>query len=135
MVAGTGLQVLPASSTLSSNNWVSVPFIPDAILVNVGDLLEFWSAARFRSTLHRVRNGAPMEGEEEDSKKRAAVDERYSMAFFCHPRPDTAVKALVERSSQVSDIDVERMERKGVKLGVELTAHQHLMARLGATGQ
>lgn len=101
----TGLQILPPSSRLTADSpeWISVPFVPRAILVNVGDLLEFWSGGRFRSTVHRVRippRCVGMEGADKDSDEREAVEERYSMAFFCHPRPEARLRCLVKEGAK-----------------------------------
>ena len=43
------------------------------ILVNIGDLMQFWTGKLLKSTVHRV---IFPEGESQD---------RYSIAFFCHP--------------------------------------------------
>ncbi|WVZ57423.1 hypothetical protein U9M48_007809 [Paspalum notatum var. saurae] len=50
-----------------------------ALIVNIGDLLERWTNCVFRSTLHRVV---------------AVGKERYSIAFFLDPNPDTVVRCL-----------------------------------------
>ena len=52
---GEGLQILPPSEPLEGGIWRDTGMVDDALLVNVGDALELWSGARFKSTLHRVR--------------------------------------------------------------------------------
>lgn len=58
-----GLQVLT-----NEGQWVKVPPIPDTFVLNIGDFLQRLSNDRFKSTVHRVFNVAPVE--------------RYSMPFF-----------------------------------------------------
>jgi isopenicillin N synthase-like dioxygenase len=48
-----------------------------ALVVNSGDLLEFWTDGQFRSTLHRVRN--------------LGQDQRQSIVFFSGPSDETRV--------------------------------------------
>ncbi|CAN1796208.1 1-aminocyclopropane-1-carboxylate oxidase homolog 1 [Linum perenne] len=45
-----GLQVLRRGS------WIDVPFVPGAMVVNIGDLLQLISNDRFKSALHRVKS-------------------------------------------------------------------------------
>ncbi|PPS11226.1 hypothetical protein GOBAR_AA09421 [Gossypium barbadense] len=35
--------------------WVEIPPIPDALVINVGDMLQIWSNGRYKSAEHRVR--------------------------------------------------------------------------------
>ncbi|CAN1311975.1 1-aminocyclopropane-1-carboxylate oxidase homolog 12 [Linum perenne] len=44
-----GLQVL------RHNSWIDVPYIPGALVVNIGDMLQLISNDKFISALHRVR--------------------------------------------------------------------------------
>src|SRR5689334_22560258 len=44
-----GLEILTRE-----HSWVPVPVIPGAILVNIGDLLSYWSNGLLKSTVHRV---------------------------------------------------------------------------------
>lgn len=76
------------------NTWAPVPVSPPGtendpsppILINIGDLLSYWTNGLFRSTVHRVvfasKDGAAIAGEQN-------VGPRYSIAFFCHPAAST----------------------------------------------
>lgn len=88
------------------------------ILVNIGDVLEYWTNGLLKSTVHRVV--LPEDG----------AEDRYSIAYFCHP--DDGAE-LVEVPSLVVR-GVGRETREGVKrvAGVR-TAREHLDARLAAT--
>lgn len=80
-----GLEVLT-----KANTWAPVPVTPPGteddpsppILINIGDLLSYWTNGLFRSTVHRVvfpsDGSVAVEGE-------TSSGPRYSIAFFCHP--------------------------------------------------
>jgi isopenicillin N synthase-like dioxygenase len=76
-----GLQVLN-----KQNEWVAVTSIENHIVVNVGDMLQRLTNNRLRSTTHRVVN-PPKEQWGED---------RFSIPFFLHPRPDMPLNCLEE---------------------------------------
>lgn len=59
--------------------WMDVPPIRDTLVVNFGQVLEQWSAGRFRATEHRVLGQAI---------------ERYSIPFFYEARADAAIAPL-----------------------------------------
>ncbi|EEY18026.1 conserved hypothetical protein [Verticillium alfalfae VaMs.102] len=124
-----GLEILTRE-----NAWAPVPVRPpgtedDAlppILVNIGDLLSYWTNGLFRSTVHRVvfsGDAAPVEGESDTGP-------RYSIAFFCHPVGATALEPVP--SDRVKNFKPEAgtpnanpyAERKVV------TADEHLHMRL-----
>ncbi|CAN1312044.1 1-aminocyclopropane-1-carboxylate oxidase homolog 1 [Linum perenne] len=52
-----GLQVLRRGSlqVLRHNSWIDVPYVPGALVVNIGDMLQLISNDKFISALHRVR--------------------------------------------------------------------------------
>ena len=60
--------------------WVSAPPIHGAFVCNIGDCLMRWSNDIYLSTPHRVTNPAGRD--------------RYSVAFFLDPNPDTLVACL-----------------------------------------
>jgi len=69
-----GLQVRPRNK-----DWVDVPHVPGAFIVNIADCLMRWTNDVYVSTPHRVK--AP---------KRA----RRSLAFFLDPNPEAVIEAL-----------------------------------------
>ena len=62
--------------------WIEAVGPPEALLVNVGDLLELWSGGRFVSTPHRVVNRTD--------------NDRYSAPYFAVPNHGVVVEPLVE---------------------------------------
>ena len=65
---------------LRSGEWIEAPHVPGSFVVNIGDLLAFWTNDRFVSTAHRVTNRS-------DSH-------RHSIPMFFNPDFDTVVKCL-----------------------------------------
>lgn len=60
----------------SAGEWIAAPYIPDSLVVNIGDLMAQMSGGRFVATEHRVRSSGR---------------ERYSVPFFCEPGVDAMV--------------------------------------------
>lgn len=65
-----------------SDGWINADALGDALIVNIGDLLELWSGGYFVSTPHKVVN--------------TSGAERYSFPYFVVPRFDTVVAPLRE---------------------------------------
>ncbi|KAI9316256.1 hypothetical protein BX666DRAFT_1859471 [Dichotomocladium elegans] len=91
--------------------WISAPLVENAVLVNVGDQIEFWTNGLFKSTLHRVTF----------LPEHAHMD-RYSIPFFVHPEDDTLLSPIP------SKLITQTKEQKEV-----ITAGEHLRRRLDAT--
>lgn len=88
------------------------------ILVNIGDLLAYWTNDLLKSTVHRVI--FPPDSE------RGGQD-RYSIAYFCHPLDDAELipvpsKMVQDRAKATSNVN-----------GKVITAKDHLNERLAAT--
>lgn len=98
-----GLEVLPLGCT----EYIRAPPIPGAIVVNVADLMQRWTADKLKSTRHRV--SIPTE----ECNRRVP---RRSLAFFVHPDDDTVVKCLDGSDKYPS-----------------ITAYDYLWRRLNAT--
>ena len=69
-----GLQVRPRG-----RDWMDVPHVPGAFVVNIGDCLMRWTNDIYVSTPHRVR---------------PPRHRRRSVAFFLDPNPDAVIAAL-----------------------------------------
>ncbi|ODH53139.1 hypothetical protein GX48_00675 [Paracoccidioides brasiliensis] len=144
-----GLEILTPAG-----EWAPVPVRPAAtgpasgsdsifppILINIGDLLSYWTAGLLKSTVHRVvfpqeekelRWQQPHEGE--------GSRDRYSMAYFCHPVDSTELvpvpSKLVEeeRKRQIVGTEEQRAGSDGNSREKRpLTAREHLAGRLAAT--
>jgi isopenicillin N synthase-like dioxygenase len=114
-----GLEILASRRGEEVEEWLSVPINPSnepntPILVNVGDLLEYWTGGVLKSAVHRVI--FPTDGVGED---------RYSMAYFSHPIDEARLEAVPSLMVR------ERLRGDGE--GRVMTAKEHLESRLAAT--
>lgn len=71
-----GLQVL-------HDDWLDVPAVPGSFVVNIGDLMAFWTGGRWKSTIHRVLNPAPGD-----------TSSRISIPFFYMPNHDARIEPM-----------------------------------------
>lgn len=127
-----GLEILTPEG-----EWAAVPVDPSGtlsdgrngarstalpILVNIGDLLSYWTNNLLKSTVHRVI--FPREG-------RQGGEDRYSIAYFCHPLDDAELVPVPSKTVQEYSDD---RGSKGTARGKDtITAKDHLNARLAAT--
>ncbi|KAI9718406.1 MAG: hypothetical protein M1812_004127 [Candelaria pacifica] len=117
-----GLEILTPSQT-----WASVPVSPpgtenDAfppILINIGDLLSYWTNGYLKSTVHRVI--FPKEA-------RRGGEDRYSIAYFCHPVNDSILVPVPSEIVKTRGNGAKEISEKDV-----MTAEEHLNSRLAAT--
>jgi isopenicillin N synthase-like dioxygenase len=100
-----GLQVKVGAD----EQWVNVPPMKGAFVVNIGDMFERWTNGLFRSTIHRVIQPKNCK-------------ERYSVPFFFEPNFDALVKCLDECCSEQHPAKYE-----------PITAGQHLLNMYGMT--
>ena len=69
-----GLQVKPRGK-----DWIDVPMVPGAFIINIADCLMRWTNDIYVSTPHRVL---------------IPKNQRRSLAFFLDPNPDAVIEAL-----------------------------------------
>lgn len=119
-----GLEILTSKRGDLVETWHPVPVNPTnepkvPILLNVGDLLSFWTDGLLKSTVHRVI--FPKDGKGED---------RYSIAYFCHAINEARLEPIP------SEIVRRHHDEVGGSIDASaepLTAKQHLESRLKAT--
>ena len=105
-----GLELLDRDS----GRWLAIKPPADAMVVNVGDMLQRLTNHVLPSTTHRVVNPPP--------ERRG--HSRYSMPFFLHPAPDFLVETLP------STVSAETPDR----YPTPITAHDYLHERLVEIG-
>lgn len=74
LCSGPGLEVMN-----QAGEWIDAPPVPGALVVNIGDMLEYWSGGQFVATSHRVRKVA---------------EERWSFPLFFALDYDTELRPL-----------------------------------------
>ena len=124
----------PGLELSTDEGWAPVPVNPDEskladapILVNIGDLLSFWTNGMLKSTVHRVTF--------------SGGEERYSMAYFCHPLDDAKLEPVpspaIQAFGNTGEAELESQRRRlglsGSRDHDVLTAKQHLDRRLHVT--
>ncbi|GAB2715896.1 isopenicillin N synthase family dioxygenase [Streptomyces bullii] len=88
-----GLQVLRGE-----DDWLDVPAVPGSFVVNIGDLMAFWTGGRWSSTVHRVVNP---EAENASS--------RISIPFFYLPNHDTSIEPMRPWEAGTTEADLDRV--------------------------
>jgi isopenicillin N synthase-like dioxygenase len=92
-----GLQV---SKDKEDPDWVDVPFVPGAFIINLGDLMKRWTNDKWLSTLHRVVN--PVEGAKEWTSHTST--RRQSVAYFYNTDRDAVIDNLTPTESKYPSI-------------------------------
>jgi len=95
--------------------WISAPPIENTFVVNIGDMLEFWTHGLYKATLHRVRN--------------AASHGRLSFPFFFDPNwtctlepiPEQEMGAETQRGREVQQGRLSAYQNKPRWDGYDLT--------------
>jgi isopenicillin N synthase-like dioxygenase len=75
-----GLQVLNGNG-----QWINAPPIPGSFVINLGDVLQFWSGGRYLATQHRVLGSA---------------SERMSIPFFFEPGYDASLGSFLDDQNE-----------------------------------
>lgn len=85
----SGLQVLT-----DTGEWRDLPAVPGSFVVNIGDLMAFWTGGRWASTVHRVVN--PEHGN---------TRSRISIPFFHLPNHDTSIEPIHPPTTETREFD------------------------------
>jgi len=106
---------------LNDGSYIKADPIDETVLVNIADLLQFWTNGVLKSTPHRISTPT-------DTKQRSSV--RRSIAFFVHPSEHLPVMFDVEKggtrnpqecSVELRDFSLSQLEKMTV--GDYLSAH------------
>lgn len=92
-----GLQV---SKDKEDPDWVDVPYVPGAFIINLGDLMKRWTNDAWLSTLHRVVN--PEDGAECWADRSST--RRQSVAFFYNVNKDASITNLTPSEDKYAAI-------------------------------
>lgn len=120
-------QTAPGLEILSpvTKKWTPVQYIrsktPGAaapLVVNIADLLSFWTSGVLKSSIHRVK--FPSE----------ANADRYSIVYFLHPQNTVPLEPI---PSEIVKAAGATRGSNAQKDGKYMTAHEHLEKRLAAT--
>jgi isopenicillin N synthase-like dioxygenase len=108
-----GLEVMNESGV-----WIDAPPLPDAYVVNIGDMLELWTGGEFVATSHRVRKV---------SQERYSFPLFFAVDYHTHiaPMPRSRADGCGERS--------DRLERHEPAARGSLIAGEHLYAQTART--
>lgn len=128
-----GLEILKKDET-----WAPVPVSPPGtendpsppILINIGDLLSYWTNGLFRSTVHRVvfpKDGSSRVDGESNSGP------RYSIAFFCHPVGSAPLEPVPSERVKNFVSTGKTPEANPFAERKVMTADEHLFMRLKAS--
>ncbi|MET9444033.1 2OG-Fe(II) oxygenase family protein [Streptomyces sp. NPDC006610] len=88
-----GLQVLRGD-----DDWLDVPAVPGSFVVNIGDLMAFWTGGRWKSTVHRVVN-----------PEAEGATSRISIPFFYLPNHDTSIEPMRAPAAGATEADLDRV--------------------------
>ena len=114
-----GLQVRPphyTSPDLSPDEvWTNAPALNELVLVNIGDMMEFWTAGKLKSTWHRVTSNTVSHPEH-------GRTDRYCFAYFLHPNKDAVLVPMEGLRSE------ENWQSRYE--GTGRSAEQHIRARI-----
>jgi isopenicillin N synthase-like dioxygenase len=107
-VAG-GLQVRDRTGA-----WIDVVTMPDSFVINIGDMMQYWTNDRWISTIHRVVN---------PPRDRKLGSRRQSIVFFHSPNENTLISCLDGCSSAANPpkyapiLAGEHLRQKSAKAG------------------
>ncbi|KIV90856.1 hypothetical protein PV10_05462 [Exophiala mesophila] len=104
-----------------TGKWRWVPYVPGAIVVNAGEMMEWWTGGYYKATIHRVCQPPP------DQRNQ----DRCGLFYFVVPNDEVTINTLLEESSVLREAGVPRK----FEPGTEPTSKMYRSARIGAYGQ
>jgi isopenicillin N synthase-like dioxygenase len=103
-----------------TKKWRWVPYVPGGIVVNAGEMMEWWTGGYYKATIHRVVQ-PPADQRNQD---------RCGLFYFSVPNDKVRVNTLLDESPVLRAAGVERR----FEPGEEPTSEMYRAARIGAYG-
>ncbi|KAH6999406.1 Clavaminate synthase-like protein [Ilyonectria destructans] len=103
-----------------TKDWRWIKYVPGAIVVNAGEMFEWWTGGYYKATIHRVCQ-PPKDQRNQD---------RCGLFYFVVPNEEVKINTLLEDSPVLRAAGVERR----FEPGTEPTSAQYRAARIGAYG-
>lgn len=105
-----GLEVCPGRSASTEyaigDKWTHVEAETGEIVINIGDMLMWWSNDRYKSNFHRVR--CPQVGENQS--------ERFTVAWFNQANSDIVIQGLGGKTTTGREFIVDAMRKNFARL-------------------
>lgn len=103
-----------------TKKWRWVPYVPGAIVVNAGEMMDWWTNGYYKATIHRVVQ-PPNDQRNQD---------RCGLFYFVVPNDKVKINTLLEESPVLREAGME----KRFEDGSEPTSEMYRAARIGAYG-
>ena len=78
----------PGLQVFVDGQWHALPYVPNAYIVNLGDLMQRWTNDAWQSTLHRV--------------VMPTTQQRYSMAYFVNVNGDALIESILQSNDDTN---------------------------------
>lgn len=85
----------------SSGKWVPAPYMPESLVVNIGDLMAKVSGGRFVATMHRVRAPPKRPISVDGDETASARFGRFSVPFFFEPGENCVVRPVDDNGEAI----------------------------------
>ncbi|KAF8759834.1 hypothetical protein RHS01_01941 [Rhizoctonia solani] len=108
-----GLQV-----QLPNGEWLDAPVVDDAVLVNIGDLFDFWSGGRYPSTVHRVALPTGREASRADTRSRTS--------WARHPTDDVLLSRIPIKDDDKEEQHARNSRVESPKRGSDMNGGMHV---------
>jgi isopenicillin N synthase-like dioxygenase len=120
----------------SDGTWKWVKHIPGAIVVNAGEMMEFWTGGYYKATVHQGTSNSPFSGKIADiSVHEPPRDQRNhtrcGVFYFVVPNDDVKINTLLDESPVLRAAGVKRH----FEPGKETTSGHYSRARISKVGK
>ena len=99
---------VPGLQALIKDKWTMIPYVPGALVVNIGSLLSDWTNGELLATLHRVvfleeAEGSTGNTSTTETSSATTDSPRISLAFFADPDKNVATNLRLSKNGEKVD--------------------------------